>query len=149
MKIVTGATLVALLGVVSPMAAQEGSTQSTAERAPRFRTSVIASGLQRPSGIAIRGSDEIYFTELPTPGVPGSAGGSVAQPARAAGDSGKSAASASKVFSMGFLRLNIRPPQSFFSMAASSLCLSASESTGRSSLTVSLSSLAVSANGGM
>jgi hypothetical protein len=75
MKIVTGATMVALLGMVSPPAAQEGNTQRMAERAPRFRTSVIASGLERPTGIAIRGSDELYFTELPTPGVPGPAGG--------------------------------------------------------------------------
>ena len=75
MKIVAGATLVALLGQVSPLAAQEANTQRTTERAPRYRTSVIASGLERPTGIAIRGSDELYFTELPTPGVPGSAGG--------------------------------------------------------------------------
>lgn len=72
MKIVAGATLVALLAVVSPLAAQD---RSSAERAPHYRTSVIARGLERPTGIAIRGSDEVYFTELPTPGVPGSAGG--------------------------------------------------------------------------
>lgn len=75
MKAVTAATLVALLGVVSPLAAQNTATQAATVAAPRYRTSVVASGLQRPTGIAIRGSDELYFTELPTPGVPGPAGG--------------------------------------------------------------------------
>jgi sugar lactone lactonase YvrE len=74
MKAVIGATLVALSGIVSPLSAQDGATTATAA-APRYRTSVIASGLHRPTGIAIRGSDDLYFTELPTPGVPGSAGG--------------------------------------------------------------------------
>ena len=36
---------------------------------------MVASGLQRPTGIAIRGSDDLYFTELPTPGVAGPNGG--------------------------------------------------------------------------
>jgi streptogramin lyase len=74
MKAVTGATLVALLGIVLPLSAQDGANAAVA--APRFSTSVIASGLQRPTGIAIRGSDDLYFTELPTPGVAGAAGGS-------------------------------------------------------------------------
>ena len=73
MKAVFGATVVALLGVVSPLAAQTEATSAAA--APRYRMSVVASGLQRPTGIAVRGSDDIYFTELPTPGVPGPAGG--------------------------------------------------------------------------
>lgn len=72
MKTVIGATVVAFLGVVSPATAQQ--TPQTPQ-APQYRTSVVASGLQRPTGIAIRGSDELYFTELPTPGVPGPAGG--------------------------------------------------------------------------
>ena len=76
MKAATVATLVALLGVVSPLAAQDAATQAAKVAVPRYRTSVIASGLQRPTGIAIRGSDDLYFTELPTPGVPGAAGGS-------------------------------------------------------------------------
>lgn len=76
MKIVTGAALVALLGVVPPLAAQDREISRAVEAGPRFVTSVVASGLQRPTGIAIRGSDEVYFTELPTPGVDGSAGGS-------------------------------------------------------------------------
>lgn len=37
---------------------------------PNFRLSVIASGLQRPVGIAVHGSDDLYFTELPNPGTP-------------------------------------------------------------------------------
>lgn len=74
MKIMTGAIWVALLSAASPLGAQEHA-RAASEGAPRFRTSVIASGLQRPTGIAIRGSDDLYFTELPTPGVPGGAGG--------------------------------------------------------------------------
>ncbi len=72
MKPVIGATMVALLGVSSPALAQQPAVASSA---PQYKLSVVASGLQRPTGIAIRGSDELYFTELPTPGVPGPAGG--------------------------------------------------------------------------
>ena len=68
MKLVIGATIVALLNIPSPALAQQTS-------APEYKLSVVAKGLQRPTGIAIRGSDELYFTELPTPGVPGPAGG--------------------------------------------------------------------------
>ena len=73
MKTVICATLVALLGGLSPAHAQQ--TQQPTPATPHYRTSVVARGLQRPTGIAIRGSDELYFTELPTPGVPGPAGG--------------------------------------------------------------------------
>jgi hypothetical protein len=38
-----------------------------------YSTRVIASGLQSPTGIAIEGSETIYFTQVPTPGVPGGA----------------------------------------------------------------------------
>lgn len=65
MKAIVGATLVALLGFVSEAAAQPS----------QYKLTVVAKGLQRPTGIAVRGSDELYFTELPTPGVPGPAGG--------------------------------------------------------------------------
>ena len=71
MKSVISATIVALLGVVSPAAAQQTAPAQTQQ----YKLSVIASGLQKPTGIAIRGSDELYFTELPTPGVAGPAGG--------------------------------------------------------------------------
>ncbi len=43
-----------------------------------FQTTVIASGLASPTGIAVRGSGggtTVYFTQVPTPGVPGSMGG--------------------------------------------------------------------------
>lgn len=68
MKLVIGATIVALLNIPSPALAQQSSV-------PEYKLSVVARGLQRPTGIAIRGSDELYFTELPTPGVPGPADG--------------------------------------------------------------------------
>jgi streptogramin lyase len=38
-----------------------------------FRTRVVAQGLSRPVGIAVEGNSTIYFTEIPTPGVPGGA----------------------------------------------------------------------------
>lgn len=39
-------------------------------------TSVLLEGLREPSGIALdRKGEKLYFTEVPTPGVPGSAGG--------------------------------------------------------------------------
>jgi sugar lactone lactonase YvrE len=72
MKTVIGATLLAFLGVVSPAAAQKAQQ---AQPAPQYKLSVVARGLERPTGIAIHGSDELYFTELPTPGVAGPGGG--------------------------------------------------------------------------
>lgn len=68
-----GATLVALLVHVSTADARQTATRPIP--APRYDISVVAAGLQNPTGIAARGSDDLYFTELPTPGVPGSAGG--------------------------------------------------------------------------
>ena len=73
MKTVISATLVAFLGFVSPVAAQQASRATPS--VPQYKLSVVAGGLQRPTGIAIRGSDELYFTELPTPGVAGPNGG--------------------------------------------------------------------------
>ena len=72
MKVVISAATAAFLGVVSVAGAQEARPAS---QAPQYKTSVVARGLQQPTGIAIRGSDELYFTELPTPGVAGPAGG--------------------------------------------------------------------------
>ena len=40
-------------------------------RAQDFTTRVVASGLHRPTGIVAGDDDEIYFTEVPNPGVPG------------------------------------------------------------------------------
>jgi sugar lactone lactonase YvrE len=73
MKTVIGATCVALLGLVSPVAAQQASREVPAT--PQYTLSVVARGLQKPTGLAVRGSDELYFTELPTPGVAGPNGG--------------------------------------------------------------------------
>jgi glucose/arabinose dehydrogenase len=42
---------------------------------PRFRLSVIASGLDRPVGIAVDGSDDLYFSEVPNPGIPNAGNG--------------------------------------------------------------------------
>src|SRR5262249_54851346 len=36
---------------------------------------VIARGLARPTGIAVNARGDLFFTQLPTPGVPGSMGG--------------------------------------------------------------------------
>jgi sugar lactone lactonase YvrE len=43
--------------------------------AQRYRFSVVASGLQRPVGIAVEGSDDLYFTEVPNPAVAGAGNG--------------------------------------------------------------------------
>ncbi len=43
--------------------------------AQSYETQVVASGLNRPTGIAIRGNNTVFFTEVPTPGVPGDMGG--------------------------------------------------------------------------
>ena len=53
------------LGVSSVVSAQSGS----------YRLSVVASGLSRPTGIALDGSDDLYFTEIPDPGMGGGANG--------------------------------------------------------------------------
>src|SRR5262245_37707713 len=39
--------------------------------AQEFRFRVIASGLARPLGLTLEGSDTIFFSQVPTPGVPG------------------------------------------------------------------------------
>ena len=43
---------------------------SAAQPAREFTTTVVAKGLHRPTGIVAGGDDEIYFTEVPSPGVP-------------------------------------------------------------------------------
>lgn len=50
------------------------------EKTEQFKTRVVASGLHRPTGIAIQGNHTIYFTEVPTPGVSGMRGGSIREP---------------------------------------------------------------------
>lgn len=43
--------------------------------AQSYRLSVVARDLNRPVGIALDGSDDLYFTEVPNPGVPGAGNG--------------------------------------------------------------------------
>jgi glucose/arabinose dehydrogenase len=61
--LVMSSMLVATAWGVTPAAAQE------------YITRVVASGLQRPVGIAVDGSHTVYFTQVPTPGVAGGANG--------------------------------------------------------------------------
>ena len=42
---------------------------------PTYRFSVVATGLDRPVGITVEGSEIVYFTLVPTPGVGGGANG--------------------------------------------------------------------------
>jgi sugar lactone lactonase YvrE len=42
---------------------------------PRYGFSVIAAGLDRPVGITVEGSETVYFTLVPTPGVGGGSNG--------------------------------------------------------------------------
>jgi sugar lactone lactonase YvrE len=42
---------------------------------PRYRFSVVAKNLDRPVGITVEGSETVYFTLVPTPGVGGGANG--------------------------------------------------------------------------
>ena len=44
-------------------------------RVPASVLSVVASGLSRPVGIALEGSESLYFTEVPSPGVAGAGNG--------------------------------------------------------------------------
>ena len=48
---------------------------ASAAGAQEYRTRVIASGLESPAGVAVNSRGDIFFTQLPTPGVPGSMGG--------------------------------------------------------------------------
>lgn len=48
---------------------------SASTLADSYDLRVVASGLQRPLGIAIAGSETIYFTQVPQPGVGGGANG--------------------------------------------------------------------------
>ncbi len=44
-------------------------------QAAGYETRVVATGLTRPTGIVVGGNRTLYITQLPTPGVPGPAGG--------------------------------------------------------------------------
>jgi sugar lactone lactonase YvrE len=54
-----------LLALVAPLGAS----------GPSYRLSVVARGLDRPVGIAVDGSEDVYFTEVPNPGVAGAGNG--------------------------------------------------------------------------
>lgn len=56
--------LASLIGAAAPASAEP------------YQFHVIASGLHRPTGIAARGNNTLYFTEVPTPGANGMNGGS-------------------------------------------------------------------------
>jgi len=43
--------------------------------AQEYKTKVVAKDLKRPTGVAVNLRGQVYFTELPTPGVGGGAGG--------------------------------------------------------------------------
>jgi sugar lactone lactonase YvrE len=58
-----GATAALALAVVTPVSADS------------YRFSVVAGHLDRPVGIAVEGSETVYFTEVPDPGVGGGANG--------------------------------------------------------------------------
>jgi hypothetical protein len=45
-----------------------------AGQAHDYEVTVVASGLSQPTGIALDGSETVYFTFVPTPGVPGANG---------------------------------------------------------------------------
>ncbi len=47
-----------------------------AEQPQPYQFRVVASGLHRPTGIAVQGNHTIFFTEVPTPGINGPHGGS-------------------------------------------------------------------------
>jgi DNA-binding beta-propeller fold protein YncE len=67
--IVTRAVVCAVVTVTTVVASP------TAAWAQRYRTRVIATGLERPLGIAVEGSEDLYFTEVPEPGVAGGRNG--------------------------------------------------------------------------
>lgn len=58
-----GIAVAACLGARTPASGQD------------YELSVIARGLERPTGIAVHRKGNVYFTQLPTPGVNGDNGG--------------------------------------------------------------------------
>src|SRR5687767_2026452 len=47
---------------------------TSAAQAQDYEVMVVASGLSQPTGITLDGSETVYFTFVPTPGVPGANG---------------------------------------------------------------------------
>jgi streptogramin lyase len=54
----------------------QGESPSSGLPQVSYDISVIASGLEYPTGIAVNARGDLFFTQLPTPGVPGGMGGS-------------------------------------------------------------------------
>lgn len=63
------AAAIAALVLIPGSAAQAHGNETT------YQAAVIVAGLDRPTGIAVNPRGDIFCTELPTPGVPGSMGG--------------------------------------------------------------------------
>lgn len=63
------------LGVVSATWALLATALADPKTPRPFTTRVVASGLTRPTGIVVQGSETVYFTEIPSPGVPGAGNG--------------------------------------------------------------------------
>lgn len=64
----------AALGTMAAIALA-ASGLAIAQTSDEYSTRVVAGGLDRPTGIVVQGSGTVYFTEVPTPGVAGGAGG--------------------------------------------------------------------------
>jgi DNA-binding beta-propeller fold protein YncE len=65
---------VAIVAIVAGGLTLVSGMEAKAQREERWRRRVVVTGLERPTGIA-RDGNELYITQLPTPGVAGSAGG--------------------------------------------------------------------------
>lgn len=63
MRAIRWAMVTAVLAAVGTASAQE------------YTTKVVARNLKRPTGVSVSLGGQVYFTELPTPGVGGAAGG--------------------------------------------------------------------------
>ncbi len=63
------------LGVLSAGLALSATSAVGAKTSNSFTKRVVASGLSRPTGIVVQGSETVYFTEIPSPGVAGAGNG--------------------------------------------------------------------------
>jgi hypothetical protein len=68
-------TLLAAVAVCATVASPLLAGHGHRDREVRYRTRVIASGLQRPHGITVGVDGDVYFSQIPTPGIGGGAGG--------------------------------------------------------------------------
>jgi streptogramin lyase len=71
--------MLTLRKILKPASIALGAFTMLAFNAPamagNYETRVVASGLNRPTGIVVQGSRTLYITQLPTPTIPGSMGG--------------------------------------------------------------------------